>query len=180
MGRVVQDGWEKKKSDRTIVVTLDCKRAYDRVWKVRMNERMMDESVPGKIARWYASFFRRNNGRVRVGNEMSNWKKMQEGLPQGEVSSPILFLLYANYWKNSMVQDVGYSGFADDHAILSSGPCVESVKNKIQRALDKVDSWAKQNKIGLNPSNSECCVFTRRMDERKWNPILNVGERKIH
>ena len=43
---------EKKKSDRTIVVTLDCTKTYDRVWKVRM----IDEGLPGKIARWYASF----------------------------------------------------------------------------------------------------------------------------
>ena len=62
--------------------------------------------------------------RVRVGNGMSKWNKMQEGLPQGEVSSPIVFLLYANNWKNSMVQDVGYSGVADDLAIWSSGPFV--------------------------------------------------------
>ena len=37
----IQDGWEKKKSDRTIVVTLDRTKAYDREWKVRM----MDEGV---------------------------------------------------------------------------------------------------------------------------------------
>ena len=107
-------------------------------------------------------------------------EKMQEGLPQGAVSSPIMFLLYANDWKNSMVQDVGYSGFADDLALWSSGPCVESVKNKTQRALDKVDSLAKQNKIGLNPSKYECRVITRKMDERKGNPRWYVGEKEIN
>ena len=59
---------EKKKSDRTIVVTLDCTESYDRVWKVRMKERMMDEGVPGKIAKWYASFFRRKNGESKSWN----------------------------------------------------------------------------------------------------------------
>ena len=89
--------------------------------------------------------------RVRVGNGMSKWKKLQEWLIKGEVSSQIVFLLYANDRKHSKVQHVGYSGFADYLAIWSSGPSVQSVKNKIQRALDKVNSWTKQNMIGLNP-----------------------------
>ena len=52
-------------------------------------------------------------------------EKRQEGLLLGAVSSPILLLIYANDWKNSMMQDFGYSGFADDLAIWSSGPYVE-------------------------------------------------------
>ena len=55
---------------------------------------------------------------------------------------------------------------------MVSGTCIESVKNKIEKALDKVDS--------LSASKSECCVFTKKMDERKWNPRLNIGEKKIN
>ena len=47
----IQDGWEKKKSDRTIVVTLNCTKANDRVGKVIMKKRMMDEGESRKIAR---------------------------------------------------------------------------------------------------------------------------------
>ena len=67
----------KKKSDRTIVVTLDCTKAYDRVWKVRMKERMVDGGVPRMIARWYASFLEGRMARVNVGNGMS--KKCRSG-----------------------------------------------------------------------------------------------------
>ena len=31
----IQDRWEKRKSDKTIVVTLDYTKAYDRVWNER-------------------------------------------------------------------------------------------------------------------------------------------------
>ena len=47
--------------------------------KVRMKERIMDEGVPGKIARWYASFLEGRMARVRVGNGMSKWKKCRRG-----------------------------------------------------------------------------------------------------
>ena len=34
----IQDRWEKRKSDKTIVVTLDCTKAYDRVWNERNDD----------------------------------------------------------------------------------------------------------------------------------------------
>ncbi len=78
----------------------------------------MDEGVPGVMVRWFAAFLEGRQARVRVNGGVSKWRRLQEGLPQGAVSSPALFLLYANEW-NGMIEDgVRYSGFADDLALF--------------------------------------------------------------
>ena len=46
----IQNGHEEKGGhERTLLVTLDCSKAYDRVGRVRLIERMMDEGMPGPL-----------------------------------------------------------------------------------------------------------------------------------
>jgi hypothetical protein len=175
----VQDGWEEKPHKRTVAVALDCSKAYDRVWRVRLLERLMDEGVPGPMVRWFASFLEGRQAQVRVGGGKSKWRRLQEGLPQGAVSSPVLFLLYANDWEGFMEEGVGYSGFADDLALWASDVKVERAKERLQRALGKVERWAGVNKIQLNPTKCECCVFTRDRTQMEWNPRLVLNEREL-
>ena len=48
----IQDGHEKRGGHlKTMVVTLDCSKAYDRVDKIRLVERMMDEGIPSPMVR---------------------------------------------------------------------------------------------------------------------------------
>ena len=52
MVQEIQDGFEEKGGHkRTIGVTLDCSKAYDRVWRVRLLERLMDEGAPSPMVR---------------------------------------------------------------------------------------------------------------------------------
>uniref|UniRef100_A0A1I8JA23 RNase H domain-containing protein n=1 Tax=Macrostomum lignano TaxID=282301 RepID=A0A1I8JA23_9PLAT len=88
---------------------------------------------------WFASFLEDRKGRVRVGDETSKFRRFQEGLPQGAVSSPALFLLYANGWNGLTEQGVEYGGFADDLAIWASGTVYSEVRDTIQRALIKIE-----------------------------------------
>ena len=131
------------------------------------------------MVRWFAGFLEGRQGRVRVGGGRSKWRRFQEGLPQGAVSSPALFLLYANEWVGLMEEGVGYSGFADDLALWASGRELGEVVERLQRALDIVDEWADRNRIELNPRKSECCVFSKDKVEKERQVGLKVGGREI-
>jgi len=169
----IQDGYEVMNGHhKSIVVTLDCSKAYDRVWRVRLIERLMDERMPGRMVRWLAGFLEGRQARVRVNGGRSGWKRMQEGLPQGAVCSPALFLLYVNDWEGMTEDNVCYSGFADDLAIWGSARRVDEVVTRIQGALDKIETWATMNKIELNPSKCEACLFTR--DPAEKHKILDL------
>ena len=175
----IQDGWEEPKHQKTVVVTLDCSKAYDKVWRVRLIERMLDEGVPKCMIRWFNNFLEGRHARVRVGNGRSKWRRMKEGLPQGAVTSPMLFLLYANEWDDLQVEGVKYSGFADDLAIWATGRSVEEIKRKIQEALDKIATWARKAKIQLNPTKSECCLYTRDSREKGKDLGLKIDGKDI-
>ena len=176
----VQDGFERRGGHhKTLVVTLDCSKAFDRVWKARLFERLMEEKVPSPLVRWYKNFLEGRLACVRIGSTTGAWKPLKEGLPQGAVSSPALFLLYANDWKDHQIEGVEYSGFADDVALWCTGRRVDKLAEKMQKALGEVDEWAKVNKIDLNPQKCNSCLFTRDAREKDRELDLVVGGGRI-
>ena len=180
MVQEIHDGYEEKNGHlKTVAVTIDCSKAYDRVWKTRLMERMMEEKVPSPIVRWINSFIEGRQACVRVGSSRSKWKKMKEGLPQGAVSSPALFLFYANDWSNSMEEEVSYSGFADDVAMWTTGREVNTLRDRMQRAVDKAAEWAKINRIELNPKKSEVILFTRNQAEKDKDLKIVIDGKKV-
>ena len=120
---------------------------------------MMDEGMPGCMVRWCKSFLEDRLARVRLGQGLSKWRKMQEGLPQGAVSSPALFLIYANEWHDLQEEGVQYSGFADDIGVWSRGKGVEEVRESLTTALENVVVWVDRNKFTLNPISSPNAAF---------------------
>jgi ribonuclease HI len=179
MCQEIQDGLERKPHSRTLAIAIDCTKAYDRVWKGRLLERMMDEGMPRALISWFMEFLEDRKGQVRFGDAKSKWRMMKEGLPQGAVSSPVLFLLYVNDWKDFVEEGVRYSGFADDVAVWIQGNRLEEVKGRAERALRKIEQWAERNKITLNPTKTEACVYTNNIRERSWNPGLVLGGKDI-
>jgi hypothetical protein len=78
-----------------------------------------------------------------------------------------------------MEDGVEYSGFADDIAIWASGKTTDEAKAKIERALIKIEQWSATNKIELNPTKSEACLFTRTPGEKNINLDLNIANSAI-
>ena len=169
LSQVIQDGLEMKPHKRTVALALDCTKAYDRVWKTRLLERMMDEKVPTKILKWFKSFPEDRKSSVRFRSEKSKWNRLREGLP---LSSPLLFFLFANEWNSFIEEGVEYSGFADDICIWA-----KDTNRKVQRASEKIVEWAKKNKLELYPTKSEACRFTNsKVDQQKE---INIERKEI-
>ncbi len=135
--------------------------------------------MPSPLVRWFVSFLEDRKACVRIGGRKGPWRQLGEGLPQGAVSSPALFLLYANEWEQFRQEGVEYSGFADDVALWCTGRRVTELKGRMQRALRKVDQWAAKNKIELNPKKCESCLFTRDGREKETELELEVGGARV-
>ena len=99
IARIVQDafdGLEQKKPQRSVLVLLDFSRAYDRVWKSALYKKMADCQVHGDLIRWTKSFLDDKRGRFKWSETLSKERLFREGLPQGSVLAPTLWLIYWN------------------------------------------------------------------------------------
>ena len=94
-------------------VYLDMKKAFDKVpywwllWKLKHVGRLK-----GNILKWMKIFLQDWLMRTVIKSQLSGWTKVTNGVPQGSVLAPIMFLKYIN----DVVEEVSsYTNlYADD------------------------------------------------------------------
>ena len=74
-------------------MVLDFARAYDRVWRAALLSKMARLGIPGCYIRLVKAFLCDRRARVRWGAALSDARVFQEGLPQGSVLAPLLWLM---------------------------------------------------------------------------------------
>ena len=117
MVQAIDDGFQAKPMKRSVMALLDLSKAYDRVWKDKLLLDMFSKGVPLPYIRWLSAFLRNRTARVRYNNSVGRPRTIRQGLPQGSVLAPLLFLFYINTLAERLPEDTLNSLFADDITI---------------------------------------------------------------
>ena len=118
--QAIENGFQRRKMERSTLVLLDFSSAFDTVWRQRLLISMSEQGIPLQIIRWIASFLDNRQAKVRFGDGMSKSRIIRQGLPQGSVLSPLLFIMYINNLAVLMPESETIAMFADDVSILST------------------------------------------------------------
>ena len=78
------------------VVYLDFQKAFDKVPHQRFLLKLKAHGIGNDVINWIEKWLTHRRQRVIVDGEISNWKSVLSGVPQGLVLGPILFLIYIN------------------------------------------------------------------------------------
>ena len=168
------DGFQAKKPMRTVMALLDYSKAYDTVWKERLYLNMVKKGVPIQMIRWIKSFLNTRTAQVMINGTLSKKVRMKQGLPQGSVLSPLLFLLFINDIVDTIPEDVEISLFADDAALYTSHTDINKANRSLQDAVTAIEVWSKNNKLTLNTDKSCTFFFSTDTHEAKWRPTLRL------
>ena len=78
------------------VIYLDFLKAFDEVPHQRLILKLKSYGLGNSIINWIEQWITDRRQRVVVDGEVSSWKSLLRGVPQGSVLGPILFLVYIN------------------------------------------------------------------------------------
>ena len=172
--QAIDDGFQAKPMKRSVMALLDLSKAYDRVWREKLLMNMITKGVPLPFIRWIAAFLTNRRARVRYNNSTGRSRELKQGLPQGSVLAPLLFLFYIDTLAERLPDDIISSLFADDITLLGTGRTLQEAQRKCQHAINIVVLWSKEYKMILS-DKSECCAFTTNTHEARWKPTLKIG-----
>ena len=175
LSQFVSDDLQSTNKERTVLILFDYSKAYDTVWSTGLLQKMFDIGVPLRFVQWTTAWLTNRIARVQLNGVTGRCSTFKEGLPQGSVLSPLLFVLYINDLLGNFSESTTVSAYADDLALACRGHKKEDVALRMQAEIDKVVSWSQQARLTLNAAKCEVAFFSLDNAEAQWRPQITIN-----
>jgi ribonuclease HI len=158
-----------------IVVYLDLKGAYDKVWHKGLLYKLAKMGIRGNMIRWFQNYLYQRKIMVRIGDTLSDKIDIASGVCQGAVVSPLLF--------NIMLADIPVEHnvdvycYADDLTFSTSGKDLPTCTRIMQRYIERLVKWIEGWGLVVSEEKSSMQVFTSK--RKNQNTIIRVKNRVI-
>ena len=135
------------------MVYLDFQKAFDKVPHQRLLLKLKAHGIGNDVINWIERWLTHRRQRVIVDGEISNWKSVLSGVPQGSVLGSILFLIHIKYLEDEISSKV--LKFSEYTKIFRKVINVTD-KQSLQDDLDKLVKWSEKWQILFNFGKCKC------------------------
>ncbi|CAM5116524.1 unnamed protein product [Natator depressus] len=153
------------KGNSVDLIYLDFIKGFDTMPHGELLAKLEKIGINMKIERWIKNWLKGRLQWVTLKGELSGWREVTRGVPQGSVLGPILFNLF--------ITDLGTKNwnvlikFVDDTK-LGGIANAEKDQDIIQEDLDDLVNWSKSNRMKFN---CEKCKVTCHKYKGKGKPL---------
>ena len=151
-------------------------KAFDRVWRDGLRIKLKQIGLSGKMNKWISHYLNNRKARTLVDGQYSRKVTLNNGVPQGGVLSPTLFLIFVNDLIKDLPRNVLAAMYADDLALWCTEEYLSTANYRLQESLNNMNSWTKKWLVRMNPEKTTHTVFTLSTVKQTANLYLD-GEK---
>jgi len=146
----------------------DLEKAFDCVTHDILLSKLKFYGISDKDLALYQSYRDNRHCRITIysdsknSNKISNWAKVRNGVPQGSVLGPLLFLLYVNDLPKIINKTSAPITFADDTSILFAYFNPVDLNKNIHIVFMTLNKWLRANQLSLNFNKTNYVHFTTK------------------
>ena len=101
---------------------------------------------------------------------------LTKGTPQGGVLSPVMWnIAFDGLLEIFSKGPVSCIGFADDAALLNTGPYANTLIAEAQSAVNKATDWGKENGLEFSPAKTAVILFARNKKPKRLAKLRVYG-----
>lgn len=156
-------------------VMIDFKKAFDLVDHSLLLKKLKHYKLSNDTLLWFASYLSKRKQKVSLNNITSDDEMITDGVPQGSILGPLLFLMFINdlpLYTDSAITDF----YADDTTLYVSGESLEIIERNLQTALDCLAKWCRYNGMLINTTKTKVMLITTY---QKRTSLIN-GQLSLH
>jgi len=145
----------------------DLSKAFDYVNHDILLEKLNFYGISGTANELLKSYLSNRYQRVKIKNNYSvnyysEWDNVKQGVPQGSVLGPLLFLLYINDLPDTINDISSPILFADDTNIICTHKNFNVFKDGIEIVFQKINKWIQANLLTLNFNKTNFIHFSTK------------------
>ena len=130
--------------------------------------------IQGNMYNWIQNFLTRRHARVELDGKRSKLVHLQEGVPQGGVISPTLFIIFINDLPNQLFPCIHRALHVDDLAICTRAEYTTTAAIRLQEATNAVSNWAKNWGVEINKNKTATTLFSLSTKPEVQNPTRHL------
>lgn len=142
-------------------IFVDFSKAFDTVNHNILLDKMYHYGIRGPIHSWFKDYLSDRQQQICFNGEMSSFKTVTLGVPQGSVLGPILFTIYINDIPNIFINSKTIL-FADDMTIYLIDPSPEQLVMSANQELTQLYQWCLSNRLTINLDKTHFMLFTSK------------------
>ena len=141
-----------------ISIFIDFKKAFDMVDHEIFLYKLDCCGIRGFANDFFRSYLTNRHQYTVINGVNSELRTVSCRVPQGSVLGPLFFLLYINDLHRSIGDNLVIS-YADDTAIITSNPDLESARYQAKELFTKLYHWCVANKLSINSEKNSFVLF---------------------
>ena len=148
------------RSECTLLVLADFSKAFDTVKYKAVLEKMNVLGFCKSYLKWTVNYLCGREQFVQIDDRISKSVSISFGVPQGSIMGPLIFNIYIADLQGKL--DCACHQYADDTTIYQASKPGEltSCIISVQRNVDKLQCWANEANLVLNPSKTKYMLLS--------------------